>query len=109
MSGFVHRFTGMAFPWGTLSINVLGGFVIGFLAAMIQPGSGPWEARGEIRPLLMVGVCGGFTTFSSFSLETLNILRAGNTPRAVLYMLASVSLCLVSVWLGFSLGSANQK
>ena len=107
MSGFVHRFAGMAFPWGTLSINVLGGLVIGFFAAMIQPEGGPWAGRAEIRPFFMIGICGGFTTFSSFSLETLNMVRAGNPSRAVLYAVASVVLCLVSVWLGFLTGSSQ--
>src|SRR6266478_1101863 len=106
-SGFVHRFAGMTFPWGTLSINVLGGLVIGFFGAMVQPDGGPWAGRAEIRPFFMIGICGGFTTFSSFSLEMLNMLRAGNPSRAALYAVASVALCLISVWLGFLAGASQ--
>jgi fluoride exporter len=90
----VAHWLGIAFPWGTLSINVIGCFAIGILASNIE--SAAW------RQFLMVGFCGGFTTFSSFSLETLNLLKAGQPVHAAAYVIASVLLCMVAVWAGHS-------
>lgn len=80
------------FPWGTLAVNVLGCFLIGVLATMLD--ATPW------RQLLIVGFCGGFTTFSSFGLETLNLIRDGQLTRAGAYIVASVAVCLIAVWAG---------
>ena len=95
--------TGPRFPWGTLLINVLGSFVIGLVgAATMAParvGMPP-----EVRVFLMVGVCGGFTTFSAFSLQTLELLQAAEFWPAVGYAAASVALCLVAVWTGWLAG-----
>ncbi len=88
---------GSAFPWGTFLINVLGSFLIGLFASRIEDAA--W------RQLLMVGLCGGFTTFSSFSLETLNLLRAGHLPQALGYAGGSILLCLVAVWAGHAAGT----
>ena len=87
---------GTAFPWGTLVINVLGSFVIGAAAAL--PGSDTWRA------FLMAGVCGGFTTFSAFSLQTLALLRAGQAGAAACNVAASVGACVLAAAAGMSLG-----
>ena len=87
------------FPWGTLFVNVLGSLIIGALVVLIPP-----DGRfliADARAFLMIGICGGFTTFSSFSLETLNLARNGEWASAVSYTIGSVVLCLVAVWLGY--------
>jgi fluoride exporter len=84
------------FPWGTLAVNLLGSFIIGLLAGMETLGS-------QARLFLAVGLCGGFTTFSAFSLQTLNLLRDGLLLRAGGNILLSVLLCLVASWLGLLL------
>jgi fluoride exporter len=96
----VARAVGSAFPWGTLLINVVGSFVIGFFGAMTVT-DGPMPASAEMRAFVMVGVCGGFTTFSSFSMQTVDLLRAGETVPAALYMLGSVALCLAGTFFGY--------
>ena len=97
--GLGVRWLGEEFPWGTLFVNVSGSFLIGALAVMI-----PFEGRifgADARALLMIGICGGFTTFSSFSLETLNLARNGEWLSAAGYTLGSVALCLAAVWIGY--------
>jgi CrcB protein len=79
----------------TLLINVLGSFVIGAFAALTTV-DGRFSENESIRLLVMVGVCGGFTTFSSFSLQTLMLLRAGDTLSAGINVVASVVLCLLA-------------
>lgn len=91
---------GPSFPWGTLFINVLGSFVIGFFATLTGP-DGRLLVGGDIRQFVMVGLCGGYTTFSSFSLQTLTLVQEGEGVRAGLNVVGSVVLCLVSVWLGY--------
>ena len=97
--------TGPRFPWGTLLINVLGSFIIGLVAGLTampqRVGMHP-----DVRAFLMVGVCGGFTTFSAFSLQSLELLQAGEMVPALGYMLGSVVLCLIGVWAGWLLGRA---
>lgn len=92
------------FPWDTLTVNVLGSLVIGWLAALSVP-----EGRlplGENRRLfLMGGVCGGFTTFSVFSLETLALLQAGALSLAAVNIAGTLVVCLAAVWVGFALAS----
>jgi CrcB protein len=90
---------GPIFPWGTLIINVLGSFVIGFFGALTGP-DGRLLVSGDARQFVMVGLCGGYTTFSSFSLQTLNLAQEGDFMRAGLNIGGSVVLCLLSVWLG---------
>lgn len=99
LSGLVGRFAGEAMPWGTLTVNVIGSFVIGWFAAATTSG-GRLFATLELRTFVMVGLCGGFTTFSSFSLQTLALFDDGAPARAIANIVASVALCLVFVWLG---------
>ncbi len=90
---------GVMFPWGTILVNVLGCFVIGFFATLTSPdGRVPVGMNG--RQFFMTGVLGGFTTFSSFSLQTLALVQEGDVVRAGGNVLGSVVLCLVAVWLG---------
>lgn len=105
LSGVVAARWGETFPWGTLAVNVSGSFLIGALAALGLP-EGRVLAPPGVRLFFMVGVCGGYTTFSSFSLQTLNLLRDGEWLYAGGNVLLSVILCLVAVWLGFLLGAA---
>ncbi len=99
-AGLAVRLVGPAFPWGTLFVNVTGSFVIGVLGALITSDGRPLVA-GDARAFLIVGVLGGFTTFSSFSGDTLNLARAGEWAAAGANVGASVVLCLVAVWLGY--------
>lgn len=87
------------FPWGTIGINVLGCFVIGFFGTLTLPG-GRFSASENARLFIMVGLCGGFTTFSSFSLQTFDLLRSGAWGRALMNVALSVVLCFFSVALG---------
>jgi CrcB protein len=95
------------FPWGTLLVNVLGSLIIGMLAAMTE--SGRWPLPTTVRQFLMIGVLGGYTTFSSFSLQTLLLLRSGAALTAGLNVLASVMLCLLAAWCGFALISVLSR
>ncbi len=98
--------TAATFPLGTLVINVTGSFLIGILAAVASPeGRMDSQSRAFATQLLMVGVCGGYTTFSSFSLQTLNLLRDREWLYAGGNILLSVVLCMIAVWLGWLLGS----
>ncbi|MCK8787522.1 fluoride efflux transporter CrcB [Roseomonas sp. NAR14] len=98
------RLWGETFPWGTLLINILGSFVITLFGALTGPG-GAIPAGAVPRIFVMVGICGGFTTFSSFSLQTLALLQAGEPAPAMLYVVLSVALCLLGAFLGWWLGS----
>jgi CrcB protein len=102
LSGAVARRFGEAFPVGTLIVNVTGSFVIGFLAAWTEP-HGRSLAGAATRQFLMIGICGGYTTFSSFSLQTLNLARDGEWLYAGANIGLSVLLCLFAVWLGYVL------
>ncbi len=95
---------GETFPLGTLVINVTGSFVIGFFATLTDP-EGRLLVAPSVRQFVMIGVCGGFTTFSSFSLQTLNLLRDREWLYAGGNILLSVTLCMIAVWLGWLLGS----
>jgi CrcB protein len=95
------RSLGLGFPWGTLFVNVAGSFMIGVLAALVAADGRPLLGA-DARAFTIVGVLGGFTTFSSFSLETLELARAGALGAASLNVVVSVVLCLLGVWLGFA-------
>lgn len=103
LSGLVATRMGGTFPWGTLVVNVTGSFLIGMLAAWVEPGGRRY--LGPVgRQFFMYGLCGGYTTFSSFSLQTLELIREGDIAKAALNVLGSVALCMVAVWLGYLLG-----
>jgi CrcB protein len=99
LSGIVANWIGATFPWGTLIINITGSFVIGIFNTLTAP-DGILLVPTNLRIFVMVGMCGGYTTFSSFSLESLNLMRNGEWLAAGAYVLASVFFCLVGVWLG---------
>lgn len=107
LGGFVaQRFP--VFPMGTLIINVTGSFVIGLFASLTS-GTGPLLVPPAVRAFVMVGICGGYTTFSSFSLQTLNLAQDGEWLYAGLNVLLSVFLCLLAVWGGHVAGLFLQK
>lgn len=97
MSTLVQNILGKDIPYGTLSVNLLGSIFIGLLSVILQD-------RPEWRLLLIVGLLGGFTTFSAFSLETVQLLQNGQAGKALLNVLLSVSLCLLGCWLGIIAG-----
>ena len=105
LSGWVANRIGETFPWGTLTVNVSGSFVIGLFAALVAP-AGALPGSVTVRELVIVGLCGGYTTFSSFSLQTLNLARTGEWLRAFGNIAASVIFCLFAVWAGFGLGAS---
>src|SRR4029453_13846038 len=98
MSGFIAEWAGEFFSLGTL-VNVSGSFVIGFFAAFTGP-EGPVLVSPRFRQFFMIGVCGGYTTFSSFSLQTLDFARDGDWLKALLNTILSFACCLAAVWLG---------
>jgi fluoride exporter len=98
-SGVAARMFGETFPWGTLFVNVTGSFLIGFFATLTGP-DGRIFAGSTMRQFVMLGIFGGFTTFSSFSLQTLNLVQDGELLHASGNIIVSVVLCLVAVWLG---------
>ncbi len=105
LAAAVASLTGPQFPWGTLLINILGSFVIGLFGALTGTG-GSVSVPPDIRVFVMVGICGGFTTFSAFSLQTLELLQSGEVLWAGAYVVGSVVLCLLGVWIGALLGHA---
>lgn len=102
LNNLVTARAGDGFPWGTLLINVLGSFAIGLFAALVP------ASQDTAKKFLMAGVCGGFTTFSAFSLQTLELMRQDAWLRAGGNILGSVALCLVAVWLGWMIGAASK-
>lgn len=101
-AAFMVAVAGPTFPWGTLIINIVGSFVIGLLASWTES-SGIIHISHNMALFTMVGICGGFTTFSSFSLQTLDLVRGKQVLRAVGYVVSSVILCLAGVWAGVAL------
>ncbi len=99
LSAWVDRSFGGLFPWGTLLVNVTGSFAIGFFGTLTAP-EGRWLVGTSGRQFFMTGICGGYTTFSSFSLQTLAQIEDGQWLRAGANVVSSVFLCLLAVWLG---------
>lgn len=103
LSGLVANWVGQTFPWGTLAVNIIGSFAISLFGTVTGP-EGRLLVPVEMRQLFMVGVCGGFTTFSSFSLQTLALLHDGEWLWAGANVVGSVILCMIGVWLGHAGG-----
>lgn len=109
VSGMVARFGPDTFPLGTMLINISGSMFIGFFAALTGP-QGRLLVAQNTRLFVMTGICGGFTTFSSFSLETLRLMQDRQWGLATVNVLGSVALCLLGVWLGNQLAAVlNQR
>jgi fluoride exporter len=105
MTNAVAALTGPRFPWGTIIINVVGSFVIGLVAYATAP-VGRVPISFDIRAFILVGICGGYTTFSSFSVQTLELARQGYWLEAGANIVLSVVLCLAAVWGGYALAGA---
>ncbi len=100
---------GPSFPVGTLLVNIVGCFVIGAFVAYAGP-TGTVPATLLTQQVVTIGVLGGFTTFSSFSMQTLNLLISGEWVRGGIYIVSSVAFCLLGVWLGYSVaGGFHQR
>ena len=108
VSTLVSRNLGTEFPWGTLVVNVAGCFLVGVLGAVFAP-PGRIHDLQDLRVFLVVGLLGGFTTFSAFSLEALMLLQRGQPAAAAGYVAASVAGCLLAVWIAYSLASAALR
>ena len=104
---FLSQF-GSGFPWGTLFVNVTGSFIIGFYAALTGP-DGRLFVSPRQRQFVMVGICGGYTTFSAFSLETLRLVQAGDIQAASFNLLISVAGWMAAVWLGHVLAARLNR
>jgi CrcB protein len=107
-SGFAGQHFGETFPWGTILVNIAGSFVIGFFGTLTAP-DGRLLVGPTARQFVMVGLCGGYTTFSSFSLQTLSLVRDGDWLRAGANITLSVALCLLAVWLGHVAAAALNQ
>ncbi|MGA7809867.1 fluoride efflux transporter CrcB [Bradyrhizobium sp.] len=104
---FLSQF-GSGFPWATLFVNVTGSFIIGFYATLTGP-DGRLFVSPRQRLFVMVGICGGYTTFSAFSLETLRLVQSGNAPAAFLNLLVSAAGWMTAVWLGHTLAARLNR
>lgn len=96
----VSQQVGVGFPWGTLGVNVLGSFLIGLIAALARTAA--LGVTPDVRLFLVTGILGGFTTFSSFSLESLGLLQRGALAPALVYIVGSATVGLVAAWVGFT-------
>jgi CrcB protein len=102
ISHWLETKTGHHLPWGTIFVNVSGCFLIGFLSGLTAP-AGVLPAHPVLRDALLVGVLGGYTTFSSFSLQTVHLLNEGRFFDAFGHVFATVAFCLLATWLGLRL------
>lgn len=101
VSSATYAVLGRAFPYGTLMVNVLGSLLMGFLFVWLTERS---ALSPEWRSLILVGFLGAFTTFSTFSMETFNLLQGGEVSKAFINILLSVALCLLATWIGVAAG-----
>jgi CrcB protein len=104
-SGITARLVGETFPWGTILVNVVGSFIIGFFATLTGP-DGRIFVDTLTRQFVMLGICGGYTTFSSFSLQTLSLLQDGEWWLAGANIAVSLVACLLAVWAGYALAAS---
>lgn len=101
MSNGIYALLGRGFPYGTLTVNVVGSLLMGFCYVfMIER----MDVSVELRAALMIGLLGAFTTFSTFSIETLNLLESGEQLKAAMNIILSVTLCILGCWLGMIVG-----
>ncbi len=101
MSGWVYSFLGADFPYGTFSVNILGSFIIGFFLTLAED---RFLVSPELRAFLAIGILGGFTTFSTFTYETLGLFKEGSFFIGATNILASVAVALIAAWFGNLLG-----
>lgn len=101
MTNLITRWTGDEFPFGTIVVNVTGAILMGLIAGYSVSDPGKLLFSPAARTFLMIGVLGGYTTFSSFSLQTFLLLEQGNLSGALLNILLSVTLCVAGIWIGF--------
>ncbi|MDT8428793.1 MAG: fluoride efflux transporter CrcB [Pseudomonadales bacterium] len=99
----INSVTALRFPWGTMTVNLLGALLIGVVYVLLMERSNPSET---LRALLIAGFLGAFTTFSAFSLDALQLLLAGRLLSALAYVLSSVVLCILLTWVGIGLARA---
>jgi CrcB protein len=99
LAGFVHRFTSPYFPYGTFAVNITGCLLFGIVAGLSEE---RFAIGPEARTLLLVGILGGFTTFSTFTFETFELIRGGEVVRAVLNSAGQVLAGLLAIWAGFT-------
>ncbi|MEI6459298.1 MAG: fluoride efflux transporter CrcB [Pseudomonadota bacterium] len=99
---------GAGMPWGTVLVNITGSFVIGCAAGAFSAGS-PASTAPFVRYFLMVGLCGGYTTFSAFSLQTVHMLQDGLPVRALCHALLSVCACVAATMIGYSLAATLTR
>lgn len=102
VSTHTHLILGKNFPYGTLFVNITGSLIIGFLSVIIMERFS--NNAPQLRALLMIGLLGGYTTFSSFSIEAITFFEQGEILKALLYIGLSIVLCLVAAFLGVKLG-----
>jgi CrcB protein len=105
IGGWVQESAGASFPWGTLVVNASGSLLLGFLYAFLVG----TEASPQLRAFAAIGVCGGYTTFSTFSYESVQLLQHGEWGRAAVYMAGSVALSLAGVILGIWLAQGALR
>jgi len=101
MSANIYRVFGRDFPYGTLAVNVIGSLLMGFFFALIMERAAISEAW---RGVIIIGFLGAFTTFSTFSMETMALIESGALMRAAMNILLSVALCLLATWAGLQIG-----
>ncbi len=97
----VYQLLGRSFPWGTLAVNVIGSFMMGLLFVLFLERT---MVSGELRGAVLIGLLGAFTTFSTFSIETLTLIEQADYLKALLNALLSVTVCILACWAGLALG-----
>ena len=100
-SQFIYHRVGQEFPYGTLGVNIIGSLLMGFLYILLIE---RFALSSEWRSFLLIGLLGAFTTFSTFSIETLNLIFSGELVKAALNIVLSVLLCIIAAWIGIVIG-----